>query len=49
MHKDSVFCAVFDGKRYSEVEVFETFSTGIKALGQYLKTEGVNRDLDLFV
>ena len=43
VHKDSVFCAVFDGKRYSEVEVFETFSTGIKALGQYLKTEGVNR------
>ncbi|WP_262250456.1 IS110 family transposase, partial [Parapedobacter soli] len=43
VHKDSVFCAVFDGKRYSEVEVFETFSSSIEALGQHLKTEGVAR------
>lgn len=43
VHKDSIFCAVFDGKRYSEVEVFETFGTGISALGGYLKAEGVKR------
>ena len=43
VHKDSIFCAVFDGKRYSEVQVFATFSNQIKALGVYLKGEGVKR------
>jgi len=43
VHKDSIFCAVFDGKRYSDVEVFETFSTAISSLGDYLRAEGVNQ------
>ena len=43
MHKDSIFCAVFNGKQYSDVEVFETFSTGIRQLGDYLKESGVKR------
>lgn len=43
MHKDSVFCAVFDGKKYSDVEVFETFTPGIGKLGDYLKDSGVQR------
>lgn len=43
VHKDSVFCAVFDGKKYSDVEVFETFTPGIGKLGDYLKDSGVQR------
>ncbi|MGJ1194650.1 IS110 family transposase, partial [Sphingobacterium siyangense] len=43
VHKDSIFCAVFNGKHYSDVEVFETFSTGIRQLGAYLKAAGVLR------
>lgn len=43
VHKDSIFCAVFNGKQYSDVEVFETFSTGIRQLGDYLKESGVKR------
>lgn len=43
VHKDSIFCAVFNGKQYSDVEVFETFSTGIRELGDYLKEAGVKR------
>lgn len=43
VHKDSVFCAVFDGKTHSEVQVFDTFSSSIQQLGEYLKAEGVDR------
>lgn len=43
MHKDTVFCAVFNGKKYSDVEVFETFTPGLCKLGQYLKESGVQR------
>ena len=43
VQKDSIFCAVFDGKHYSDVEVFETFGTGIRKLGEYLRTSDVKR------
>ena len=43
VHKDTVFCAVFDGKKYSDVEVFETFTPGIRKLGDYLKESDVKR------
>jgi len=43
VHKDSIFCAVFNGEQYSDVEVFESFSTGIGKLGDYLKEAGVKR------
>src|SRR5690606_41202340 len=43
VHKDSIFCAVFNGKHYSDVEVFETFSTSIRKLGDYLKEAEVKR------
>ena len=43
MHKDTVFCAVFDGKKYSDVEVFETFTPDIRKLGDYLKESDVKR------
>jgi transposase len=43
VHKDSVFCGVYDGKHHSEVKIFDTFSSSIRQLGEYLKTEGVER------
>jgi len=43
VHKDTVFCAVFDGKKYWDVEVFETFTLGIRKLGDYLKESDVKR------
>ena len=43
VHKDTVFCAVFDGKKYSDVEVFETFTPDIRKLGDYLKESDVKR------
>lgn len=43
VHKDSIFCAVFNGKQYSDVEVFETFSTGVLKLGEYLREQEVKR------
>ena len=43
VHKDTVFCAVFDGKKYSDVEVLETFTPSIRKLGDYLKASGVKR------
>ena len=43
VHKDSVFCAVYDGKHHEEVMVFDTFSSSIQKLGAHLKSEGVER------
>lgn len=43
VHKDSIFCGVYDGKHHSEVKIFDTFSSSIRQLGEYLKTEGVER------
>src|SRR5690606_11069027 len=43
VEKDTVFCAVFDGKKYSNVEVFETVTPGIRKLGDYLKESDVKR------
>lgn len=43
VHKDSVFCALYDGKHHSEVKIFETFTSSIQKLGEHLKNEGVNR------
>ena len=43
VHKDSVFCAVYDGNHHDEVKVFDTFSTSIHKLGEHLKSEGVER------
>ena len=43
VHKDSVFCATFNGKSYGEVRQFGTLTRDIKALGEYIKSIGVQR------
>lgn len=41
VHKDTIFCGVFDGKTHQEVKEFSTITLSIEALGAYLKSEGV--------
>lgn len=41
VHKDSVFCATFDGKTYGEVTQYGTLTRDIKSMGEGLKRLGV--------
>jgi transposase len=43
VHKDSIFCAIYDGKSYSVVKEFSTTLVSIRALGEYLRSEKVNK------
>jgi len=43
VHKDSIFCAIYDGKSYGAVQEFDTFTNSIKQMGFYLHSEGVTR------
>ena len=43
VHKDSVFCAIYDGKNYGEVQTFGTFTDSIKEMCEYLQSVGVKR------
>ncbi len=43
VHKDSIFCGIYNGTKQSEVKEFTTLTPDIKALGEYLKAEGVKR------
>ena len=43
VHKDSIFCAIYDGKTYSEVKEYETMTESIRKMGEYLQSEGVVR------
>ena len=43
VHKDSIFCAVYNGKDYSEVQEYESTTPKIRHLGEYLQTEGVKK------
>jgi transposase len=43
VHKDSIFCAIYDGKSYSAVKEFTTATASILSLGEYLKSEGVTK------
>ncbi|GHT73611.1 hypothetical protein AGMMS50262_04990 [Bacteroidia bacterium] len=43
VHKDSIFCAIYDGKSYSGVKEFTTTTVSIRSLGQYLRSEKVKR------
>jgi hypothetical protein len=36
VHKDTIFCAVYDGKSYSVVKEFSTTTVSIRELGSYL-------------
>jgi len=41
VHKDSVFCAIYDGKTYSEVKEYESMTNIIRTMGEYLQKEGI--------
>ena len=41
IHKDKIFCAVYDGKRHRKVKEFSTFASDIREMGRYLREEGV--------
>jgi transposase len=43
VHKDSIFCAIYNGQTYSEVKEFATMTNSIFSLGEYLLSEGVVR------
>ncbi len=43
VHKDTIFCAIYNGKSYSEVKEFSTMTPDIREMGLYLQSEGVNR------
>ena len=43
VHKDSIFCAIYDGKNYSEVKEFSTMTNSIRSMGDYLKEEKVSK------
>jgi transposase len=43
VHKDNVFCAIYDGKAFGEVKTFSTLTSTLKQLGKYLKKEGVKQ------
>ncbi|MCL2596444.1 MAG: hypothetical protein FWD66_02030 [Paludibacter sp.] len=41
MHKDSIFCAIYNGEKYSEVKEYETTMVNICSMGEYLQSENV--------
>lgn len=43
VHKDSVFCGIYDGKKQQEVKEYQTLTSSIKAMGEYLKSEEVKQ------
>lgn len=43
VHKDTIFCALYNGKTYGKVKEYFTFTEDIRALGTYLQGEGVKK------
>jgi len=43
VHKDTVFCAIYDGKKYGEVKEYQTFSEDIRTMGTELLQAGVRK------
>jgi transposase len=43
VHKDTIFCAIYDGKNYSEVKEFSTNTLSIHSMGEYLQSENVKK------
>jgi transposase len=41
VHKDSIFCAIYDGQVYSEVKEYESMTDSIRKMGEYLQSHGV--------
>lgn len=43
VHKDSVFCATFNGKTHGEVKEYSTLTNSIHEMGKYLQSQKVER------
>lgn len=43
VHKDTIFCAIYDGRKYGEVIEFTTFSENIREMVNLLHSEGVKK------
>jgi transposase len=43
VHKDTIFCAIYDGKMYGEVIEYLTFSEDIRTMGNQMRKEGIRR------
>ena len=43
VHKDKIFCAIYDGKKFSEVKEFSTTTNSIRIMGEYLQSESVKQ------
>lgn len=43
VHKDSVFCAIYNGKKHNEVRNYATLTPCLYEMGEYLQSEGVHR------
>lgn len=41
VHKDTIFCAIYNGKTYSEVKKFSTLTPDIHSLARHLQENGV--------
>lgn len=41
VHKDTIFCATYNGKKYDEVKEYSTLTSSIQAMGNDLKEKGV--------
>ncbi len=43
VHKDTVFCAIYDGKKYGKVNEFATFTENLREMAEMLTGEGVKK------
>ena len=43
IHKDTIFCGIYDGKVQSDVKEFTTLTPDINSLGEYLQEQGVKK------
>ena len=41
VHKDNIFCAIYNGNEYSEVKEFTTATPAVHSMGEYLQSEDV--------
>jgi len=43
VHKDNVFCSIYDGKQYGKTQEFNIFTEGIRQMGYHLKLDKVKK------
>ena len=43
VHKDTIFCAIYDGKKYGEVSEYATFSENIREMAHMLHEKQVKK------